>query len=566
MKKRGRKPNAQTFTLMLRGCAKSRSNKAVDIATTVYRSIFAHNSPIKPSTIHHNAMLEVCARHNDIDAFWNVVGQLPEEGYGAPDNITFTIILNAIRAAAQNDIKKLHGVEDAQVIRQKKIEAVKEGKRIWADVVQQWRLGLFMMDQRLTASMGRLLLFGGREQDLLDIFSLFLQTMAIPRCGPRQTQAHSDALNRKKNNHAPPRKKDHDNPENEEPEKEMSEAEEFKDLFEPVKLAKIRENMESRTGGEIPKIQYPLPSNAELSLLMEACSLVKNGYPIFRKYWAKLTDKDGDFVVKPDAESYHTYLRILRGTRASAESVRIVCEEMAPQKMAERKTFIIAMSTCARDRLNPNILDIAGRLAKFMDKALRMPEPRVVMKYMKLVRKVTEANLAKPNADPQKKFETIVSNLSDALTVLKPMMRKSEEVVKRAAIAGLEHPTRKVDERRRSEKEEEDEDEDEDEDYDDEEDERPSRKQSRRTLSSSDNIDARDANAMLQTYHLLMQKIFAPGIAPWAPEETTKTWDEEDQRVHKFMAQFQADAQMNRTTEDAAETEDSSTQSRPASE
>lgn len=562
MKKRGRKPNAQTFTVMLRGCAKSRSGKAVKIALTVYRSIFAHNSPIKPSTIHHNAMLEACARHNDMEAFWNVVGQLPEEGYGAPDNITFTIILNAIRANTQDEIKKLHGVEDAKLIREKRIEAVKEGKRIWADVIQQWRLGFFMIDTKLISSMGRLLLFGGREQDLLDIFSLFLQTMAIPRCGPRQTQAQADALNRKKNNHAPPRKKDPDSPENEDPEKEMSEAEEFRDLFEPVKLAKIRENMEARTGGEIPKIQYPLPSNAELSLLMETCSLLKNGYPIFRKYWAKLTDKKGDFVVKPDAESYHTYLRILRGTRSSAETVRLICEEMGPQKMVVRKTFIIAMSTCARDRLNPNILDTAGQLAELMGKTLHMPEPRVLMKYMKLVRKVTEANLAKPDADPKSKFERIVSELSSALSVLKPMMRKLERVVEEDAITGYLPPRRKVDERRRDEEEEEQD----DEEYDEEEDEMPARNRRGSTLSTSDDIDTRDANALLQTYHLLIQKIFAPGLAPWAPEETTKIWDEEDKRVHEFMAKFQATAQKNKAIDDTADTKEAPTESKPASE
>lgn len=547
MKKRGRKPNAQTFTIMLRGCAKSQSARATDIAMTVYKSLFAHNSLIKPSTIHHNAALEVCARHNKMDSFWSVVGNLPDEGYGAPDNITFTTILNAIRANTQNEIEKISGEDERMLIRAKKTEAVKEGKRIWADVIRQWRQGTFMVDGRLISAMGRLLLFSGREQDYLDIFSLFLQGMGIPRNGPKHTQAHVDALNRAKLNHTPRRKEE--SQENEEPEEEMSEEEEFRNLFEPVTLSKIRENMEARIGGSLPEVQYPLPSNAELSLIMETCSHLKSGLPICRKYWERLTDRGGEFVVKPDAESCHEYLRLLRVTRSSYDSVRIVCDEMAPQKITARKTFIITMSTCARDRYNPNIVDIAGELVALMSKSLRLPEPKVLLQYMSLVRKFTDDLLAKPDADPKRKFEKIVSSLDGALKRLKPSIDILERVVVQAP-AKTKSPRKEIEEPKRDEEEEVD--------LHDEEDEKPKRVVPRRA-PRPDWVDPSDAIASLQTYHLLLQRLFARGVEPWASKEIIETWKEEDNRLRVFLAKFQSSAQRNTRAPRATEPEGEST-------
>ncbi len=62
MKKRGQPPNAQTYTILFRGFAKSQHpTLAVSEAVRIYTTML--DSPRLPlNTIHLNAVLEVCAR------------------------------------------------------------------------------------------------------------------------------------------------------------------------------------------------------------------------------------------------------------------------------------------------------------------------------------------------------------------------------------------------------------------------------------------------------------------------------------------------------------------------
>src|SRR5436190_852992 len=187
MKKRGRKPNSQTYTILFRGLAHNSSSvKAVRTALSIYESLCLPSSDIKPSIIHSNAVLGVCARHNDMDALWEVAGKLPESGYGAPDNRTYTIILNALKITTEREIASLDPKRQPDAVLEKKGAIVREGKRIWADIVSQWRKGQLMVDQPLISAMGRLLMFGGREHDCHDVLALLNQTMGIPILGPRR--------------------------------------------------------------------------------------------------------------------------------------------------------------------------------------------------------------------------------------------------------------------------------------------------------------------------------------------------------------------------------------------
>src|SRR5438034_2108631 len=109
MKKRGHKPDAHTYTIMLRGfVANIRKPQAVQNALNVYNSMFAPNSAVAPNIIHTNAVINVCARGKDMDALWSVAGRLPENGPGAPDKWTFTTILNALASNAQAKASGLH--------------------------------------------------------------------------------------------------------------------------------------------------------------------------------------------------------------------------------------------------------------------------------------------------------------------------------------------------------------------------------------------------------------------------------------------------------------------------
>lgn len=137
----------------------------------------ADNSPVQPNPIHTNAVLKVCARANDLDALFGVAAKLRRKGLRAPNNLTFTIILNAIRQHAIKNPVGTISTEESQALHAK---AIMDARKIWDDVVVRWRQGDIWIDEELVCSMGRILLLG-QKQDVDDILSLIEQTMDIPR-------------------------------------------------------------------------------------------------------------------------------------------------------------------------------------------------------------------------------------------------------------------------------------------------------------------------------------------------------------------------------------------------
>ena len=105
MKKRGHRPDAHTYTIMLRGyadMARRRPEAAVTDAVGVFNSMFAKNSVVTPNSIHTNAVINVCARAGDMDNMWQILARIPEKGAGCPDSTTYTTVLNAMQADAMS--------------------------------------------------------------------------------------------------------------------------------------------------------------------------------------------------------------------------------------------------------------------------------------------------------------------------------------------------------------------------------------------------------------------------------------------------------------------------------
>ncbi|PGH02229.1 hypothetical protein GX51_04805 [Blastomyces parvus] len=489
MKKRARKPNTYTYTIMFRGLAHSTSNKAVQMARSIYKSLCSPNSGVKPTILHANAVLGVCSRHGDMDALWEVAGSLPERGEGAPDSRTFTIILNGIQARTANELKALNPRSQADGIGEKRAAAVRDGKKIWADVVRRWKMGEFVVDQPLVSAMGRLLLSGLRRRDCLDVFALLHQTMEVPLLEdvdaqleavrsweqkkhteqdipkpaegqqeassesspePEKVSMDSDETNPVQNEES---KQLSEEPEplpeepelaseesglpgdeaeklNEKPEP-LSEAEEFKGLFNPVDLAEIRKTSQANKNARRPKIIRPIPTNDELSLVLAASRTIPNGIAIGRAYWDYFTSGPAKPTIKPDTHSFHEYLRLLRVARSSAETLRII-NAMAPRAgMVERKTFVIAISCCSRDRKNPHVLETAARLVGIMDTALLQPEPEILSKYLELVRYgISEASVDESTpvlsrvSDTQTTEQLFKKRILDAIAALRPHVDK----------------------------------------------------------------------------------------------------------------------------------------------
>ncbi|KAI7635778.1 hypothetical protein KC322_g21857, partial [Hortaea werneckii] len=192
MKKRAQFPDSYTYILLLRGLAgprtatskkppKNISPEDVSKAVSLYNSMSAPNSRVKPSIMHTNAVLKVCAFGNDMDAFYGILANLPEVGAGAPDHMTYSIILNAIRR--NTGYEALKDLSPTQAVTKRR-QAVSEARAIWREIVMKWRTGAVKMDEELVSAMARCLLVSEKLQDWDDVLSMVRQTMQIDRLVP----------------------------------------------------------------------------------------------------------------------------------------------------------------------------------------------------------------------------------------------------------------------------------------------------------------------------------------------------------------------------------------------
>lgn len=358
MKKRAQVPDAQTFTILFRGFAAHpdfRQSQARSLK--LYESMFTPNSPVKPSLIHTNAVLNVCARAKDLDALLGIAAKLPTRGRGAPDKITFTTIMNAIRAAAAE-------VESVQ----SRHKAADQGRRIWGEVKDRWRQGDIVLDESLICATGRLLLLGRRHRDWDDVLSLAEQTMGIPRQARPSTATQPVSL-----------------PEGQ-PEDKQSIA------VQPASSGMEGEDEEVVSNKEfdtlhMQKIQYVRPGCNTLSMILNACIGLR-AFRTAQDYWGLLTDPSGEYNITPDPENFHAYLRLLRAQRASKRCVEMLEGLRYPSDgkawSPEPKVFRIALSVCVRDHKNANVLLYANRLIRMMMDTLEKPDLPSLYMYLNL--------------------------------------------------------------------------------------------------------------------------------------------------------------------------------------
>ncbi|ERF69516.1 hypothetical protein EPUS_01845 [Endocarpon pusillum Z07020] len=387
MKKRGHKPDAHTYTIMLRGFTMHhRKPHAVEDAMKVYDSIFRPESNIKPSIIHSNAIINCLGRALNMDALWSVAGRLPDRGPGSADKWTYTTILNTMQACAIRDAGQLAETDGDQEAAAKVIQnAIREGRKLWEDVISRWRSGEVNIDQTLVCAMGRLLLLGQR-QDWDDIFSLVQQTMGLPRVTPPMVNRHKENTQPLQDALAlPPPEADDASPDLEQLELAVADeaAHKVKNEFAVVDLS--HRQMGGRDGADTTS-PYANVANNVLSLLIEAAIKLKQ-IPVGKQYWAKLTHPDNEPFVMPDDDNLHSYLRLLRMSRSSKE----ICDLLRhPVNGAlegvwyRRGTFVIAMSTCARDFKNPNVFTYASTILDLMQSKLSKPDLKIMTMYLSL--------------------------------------------------------------------------------------------------------------------------------------------------------------------------------------
>ncbi|KAE8151291.1 hypothetical protein BDV25DRAFT_152887 [Aspergillus avenaceus] len=390
MKKRGRRPNAWTYTIMLDGLSKvdkTYSFKPVEVALSIYKSINAPESGVTRNMHHTNAMLNVCSRHNDMDTLWQIAGELPENG---PDQGTYSIILRAIRHSAVCDIGMMSPHMETEILA-RKAQAVKEAKRLWSDIVFRWNSATLDIDGLLVTAMTRALLEGGTDRDCYDVFALHHQTCGLPILAtkPNHDPSRKGLKKRKRQEtvdhvpfehgseelYRPPSAERSGNEENEE--------ESFENVFDPIVSPKVEPEAQSEV---VTEASYIPLTNRELANVLEACQLMTQGIAIGRAYWNHLTRTKESYRVEPDSANCHQYLRLLRHAHSSRDSLALIRDQMVPGNMATGKTFHIALTTCRRDRNNLNVLAYASELVTIMGKTLVVPFPRALHDYIDLIR------------------------------------------------------------------------------------------------------------------------------------------------------------------------------------
>ncbi|KAL8884829.1 MAG: hypothetical protein Q9215_007201 [Flavoplaca cf. flavocitrina] len=383
MKKRAQKPDAHTYTILLRGLSWHPHLKdSLPLALKVYHSMFAEDCPIKPNIIHTNAVLKVCAMARDMDALWGVAAKLPQKGPGAPNNLTFTTILNAIRAIAWHNDKDLRD-EDWEEKSLRRQRAVVQGRKIWEEIIPRWRSGDIFIDEELVCAMGRLLLLGSTERDYDDILSLAEQVMGIPRQKrqlgePREitdgegtslvteettvdrASRHGSSLLEVYNDHP-----------------EGMDEDETSSLSTPAPVINTALANIFRPKSSSPNISMARPGRNTLSLVLDACISLR-AVPSAQAYWGLLTDPSGPYNVCPDSENYHMYLRVLRVQRASKAACDLIQDmhsgDLKSMQLLQPKTFRIAFSACVRNKASPRVMEHATPILHIMCKTLAQPD------------------------------------------------------------------------------------------------------------------------------------------------------------------------------------------------
>ena len=395
MKKRAQVPDARTYTIIFNGAASHPSaTESLGRVLSIYQSMLTDRCLVKPNTIHVNAILKMCARAQNMDAMFAIADQLPPKGLRAPNNLTYTTIINAIRIYAVNDLRSTLTREQKEANRQK---AMLDARQLWQDLTARWWQGDLWIDEELVCAMGRILLLGG-EQDRDDILSLIEQSMNIPRQAPRLRISAPKLVEAKSQEHS---LADGDGSQESEPSQKRLDTQNDGHFIvtgrnQMKEAASTEKESEAQDNGlddallnqfqstalinspRTPASAYAKPGSNTLSLLMQSLLHPRLKEPA-SKYWDLLTKEYG---VKPDADNYHAYLRVLRAARASGDTVKLLTEMPRPYLM--NKTFRIAMSTCQRDKNNHNVFANSGRILDLMQQTQEVPDIPSLQMYLDL--------------------------------------------------------------------------------------------------------------------------------------------------------------------------------------
>lgn len=265
----------------------------------------------------------------------------------APNNWTYTIILNALRHQPSNykDLPGGSGAEGDAV--KKSIETtIQRGKLVWDEVMSRWKKNEIIMDEELMCAMGRLLLLGGAKE-IESILALLSNVLGVPRLDQEQLP----------------------NP------GQKTGSDQKDDSQSPPELKTPQQQQQQR---QLQGPSKPMAGKNTLSLVMKALGLGRRT-KLAARYWDRLTST---FGIVPDRWNYKHYLDSLSTGAASGKAAQIIKD--MPAEMVDGLVVRRGLLMCHFDAYNENAFENATIIFDAMMQKMRTPDAECMTLYLQV--------------------------------------------------------------------------------------------------------------------------------------------------------------------------------------
>lgn len=381
MKKRAQLPNAQTYTIIFQGCAGSQHPRAaVGEAIKIYNSMLT-SSRLKPNVTHLNAVLDVCAKAQDIESLFVILRSA--NGARTPNNLTYTIILNALRHQPSNVIKLSEPEkEQEQAVKSSIDKTISRAKIVWNEVTVRWKKGEIVIDEELMCAMGRILLLGGAKQTD-PIINLVTEILGITKLKDGEPALVQDEAQRKEQPKITKTPKQSDRAEPRGPERmESSKSEEESErLDQPEESGQIKKQVpqkewQRQSTPAVPAKIDRIAGKNTLSLVMRALAQDKRT-KLSARLWEYMTTTYG---IIPDRNNYRDYLDCLFTGAASGKAARAIAS--MPSDIIDSRLVRRGLLMCHFDGYNEKAFDNATTIFDIMVRKMRVPDPTCMKLYL----------------------------------------------------------------------------------------------------------------------------------------------------------------------------------------
>ena len=394
MKKRGQKPDAYTYSILLRGYSARTPLSSSDVARArkIYESLYLPNSPVKPNIIHTNIMVEICARAGALDLLFEVGSRLSESGPNSPDQITYTSIFNALSNAQNSDKPDPH---------ERRTKLVSQARRVWLDIIEKWKSGSLLLGEELVCSMGRVLLISPSLEDHDSVFTLLEDSMRIPR---QTLGAFMESLHESGSQGTQEMAviSDSDSPKPKRKIRQRTITKYKINKYEkkspltagldflipgskPSQAARPVSSEPSSKTSQAAGLIYSKPGNKTLSLLLATCAKLSR-FKVASLYWDLLSSQ-----FTPDTFNFIEYMRMLK-ISANASEATVVLREVYKLSRDRKSTVQFhplmwehGMAACYRTGSTKAALRDATRILIILQMSTAEPSFNVIKTFTKIL-------------------------------------------------------------------------------------------------------------------------------------------------------------------------------------